>query len=173
MDASTIVAVCALIISVFSVGLAVWTAFLQRRHMRLSVKPIVAIPVADFEHRVGVFLKNCGLGPMRVLTFRVIDASGNITEDVVSQMPNLGKGILWSNFHDSVDGAVIEPGKRLEMLLLEGDMNSSAFVASRDQIRKKLSGLNILVEYEDLYGTKMDPHTDNSLTFFGRHFGSN
>jgi hypothetical protein len=170
MDASTIVAICALITSVFSVGLAVWTASLQRKHMRLSVKPIAAIPVADFEHRVGVFLKNCGLGPMLVLKFRVFDMSGNITEDLVSQMPCLENGILWSNFHIRINGSVIEQGKRLELLLLEGDINNNAFVVSRDRIRKRLSELIITVEYEDLYGQKMGPHTDNSLTFFGRHF---
>lgn len=173
MEAQTIVAICALIVSVFSVCLTVWTAFLQRKHMRLSVIPIATIPVADFEHRVGVFLKNCGLGPMRVSTFRVVDAAGNITEDIVSQMPNPINGILWSNFHDSVDGAVIEAGKRLEMLLLEGDINSSTFIKYRDQVRKKLSELKITVEYKDLYGQKMEPHTDNSLIFFGRHFDKN
>ncbi len=46
MDERIIVVICALVISVFSVGFTVWTAFLQRKHMRLSVRPIASIPGA-------------------------------------------------------------------------------------------------------------------------------
>ena len=165
------VAICALVVSVFSVGLTVWTSFLQRKHMRLSVRPIVSIPVADFEDRVGVFLQNKGLGPMRVVSLSVSDAVGKAYPDIKSHMPRLNAGVLWSNFHDSVDESTLEAGKRFELLLLQGDMNNKAYRTSRDRIRKKLSELKIEVEYEDLYGQRMEPHTD-VLSFFGRHFSN-
>ena len=34
--------------------------------MKLSVQPVAAVPVADFQNHVGVFLQNKGLGPMRI-----------------------------------------------------------------------------------------------------------
>ena len=37
--------------------------------MKLSVLPIAAIPVSDYEGRVAVYLANKGLGPMRVTRF--------------------------------------------------------------------------------------------------------
>ena len=65
MDWNLVTAVCALVVSVAATVLAVWSALEQRRHMRLSVQPIAAIPVADFENRIGVFFANKGLGPLR------------------------------------------------------------------------------------------------------------
>jgi hypothetical protein len=89
LDAITVIAICALVVSVISTCLAAWTAFVQRNHMQLSVQPIATTPVADFEHRVGVFLQNKGLGPMRVVSLRVVDGKGVAKDDIVSHMPAL------------------------------------------------------------------------------------
>ena len=128
MDPTLVIAVCALIVSVASTALATWTAYVQRKHMRLSVKPIAAFPVTDFENSVGVFLQNKGLGPLRVANLKVVDADGTEFPDLVSHMPSLEPGVLWANFHQRTDGAVVEAGKRLELLLLVGEINHDAFV---------------------------------------------
>ncbi len=164
-----VIAICALFVSVFSVCLGAWTAFVQRKHMRLSVKPIATIPVADYENRVGVFLQNKGLGPMRVVSLKVANHDKKVHDNIKSHMPALEGDIIWSNFYDSVDGAFLEPGKRFELLLLEGNMNSEEYNNSRDKVRKILCGLTIEIEYEDLYGKRMEPLKEN-LNFFGRHF---
>lgn len=168
MDATTIIAICALVVSVFSTGLAVWTAFVQRKHKRLSARPIVSVPVADFEYRVGVFLQNKGIGPMRVRKLRVTDFEGVTHDDLVSHMPPLVSGILWSNFYDSVDGSALEVGKRFDLLLLEGDPQNLVYRQSRDAVRRKLSTLMVRVDYEDLYGQSIEP-LEERLSWFGRH----
>lgn len=168
MDAQTITAICALAISVLATVLAAWSAHQQRRHMRLSVQPIAAVPVADFENRVGVFLANKGLGPMRIKRLSVSNRDGIVHSDVVSHMPKLELGVLWSNFHDSVDGATLEHGKRIELLVLEGDPSESSFSKSRDAVRSILKDLTVRVEYEDLYGGVLQP-VEEKLSFFGRH----
>lgn len=168
MDPTTITAICALIVSVFSTGLAVWTAFLQRRHMKLSVQPIAAVNVADFENRVGVFLQNKGLGPMQIRSLRVTDDAGVTHENLVSHMPALQPGIFWSNFYNSIDGSALEAGKRFKLLVLEGDLNIPAYNESRDRVRKALARLSIKVEYADLYGRRMEPQ-EKKLSWFGRH----
>ncbi len=136
--------------------------------MRLSVRPIATVPVADFESRIGVFLKNKGLGPMRILSLRVEDNAGVTHDDVVSHMPALQPGILWSNFYDSVDGSALEAGKRFDLLVLEGKPDDPAYRESRDRVRLCLSQLVIKVEYEDLYGHRMELH-EEKLSWFGRH----
>ncbi len=163
-----IIAICALVVSVFATGLTAWTGYAQRKHMRLSVRPIAAIPVADFENRIGVFLQNKGLGPMRVRTLRVTDAEGVVHDDIVSHMPPLSPGIFWSNYYDSVDGATLEAGKFFQLLGLRGHPEDSAYCQSRDAARQKLSALVVRVEYEDLYGQPMEPK-ERRLSWFGRH----
>jgi len=168
MNSTTVIALCALVVSVVSTGLAVWTAFVQRKHMRLSVRPIASVPVADFENRVGVFLQNKGIGPMRVRSLRVANAEGVEHDDLVTHMPPLAPGILWSNFYDSVDGSALEAGKRFLLLLLEGDPQDPEYRQSRDVVRRRLSSLVVRVEYEDLYGQPMEP-LEQKLSWFGRH----
>lgn len=168
MDANTIIAICALVISVVATGSAIWSAFVQRRHMRLSVRPIASFPIADFEGRVDVFLANKGLGPMHIRKFVVEGPDGTTHSDLVSHMPPLQHGIMWRNFHQNVDGASVENGKRLELLLLEGDPRNDLFQACRDQVRQNLKGLTLRVEYEDLYGMVMEP-VERQLSWFGRH----
>ena len=168
MDATTIIAICALVVSVFSTGLAVWTAFLQRQHMRLSVRPIPSVQLADFENSVGVYIENSGLGPMRILSLIVTDDKGVTHDDLISHMPSLAPGILWSSFYDKVDLSALQTGRRLRLLLLEGDPEDAMYRQSRDAVRRKLSELTMRVEYEDLYGRLMEP-ADERLSWFGRH----
>lgn len=136
--------------------------------MQLSVQPVAAVPVADFEDRVGVFLQNKGLGPMRILSLRVTNDAGKSHDDIVSHMPALQPGVLWSNFYDSVDGSTLEAGSRFNLLVLEGRPDDTAYRASRDNVRKALAKLVVIVEYEDLYRRRMEPH-EKELSWFGRH----
>lgn len=168
-DGASVVAICALILSIITVALNVWGQWTQRTHMRLSVRPIASIPVADFESRVAVWLANKGLGPMRVIKLTVVDADGTVHEDLLSHMPKLPRGIHWTNFQSQTDGAMVEAGKRLDLLVLEGDQNSPIFGEARDSVRRALDGLTVHLEYEDLYEKAMPPLT-KSLTWFGRHW---
>jgi len=168
MSADTITAICALFVSVIATALALWSAWEQRKYMRLSVRPIAAIVKSDFENRIAVYLENKGLGPMLIRTFRVKDKYGTIHDRILSHMPVLKNGITWSNFHGSVDRATLQSGKKIELLLLEGDKNNTAFQEARDVVRKSLKNLTVSVEYEDIYGVSMKPREDN-LVWFGRN----
>jgi len=167
MDANLIIAICALVVSVLATCLAVWSAVTQRKHMKLSVKPVAAVPVEDFEEKIGVYLSNKGLGPMLVKKLEVTDKKGNKHSDLVSHMPELNEDITWSSFHGSVDGSFLEQGKKFELLLLEGDPNSASFQQSRDLIRTHLKDLVVRVEYEDLYCQTMES-VERELSWFGR-----
>jgi hypothetical protein len=162
------VAIGALVVSVVTVVVSVWSGLAERNHMRLSVRPVATIPVANFENRIGVWLANKGLGPMRINAVRITDAAGHTHPDVLSHMPALPTGLSWTNYHGKADGAFIEAGKRLELLLLEGDDTKSTFRTARDSARPVLAGLTVHVEYEDLYGNKMAP-VERTLSWFAGH----
>ena len=165
--ANTIIAICALVVSVAATGTAVWSAVLQRRYMRLSVRPIASIGTADYEDRVSVSLKNRGLGPMLVKTLRVSKKEGETHRTVLDHMPELERGIIWRDFYGIVDGRTLENGKKFNLVVLEGDSGESVFRTSRDKVRKSLKDLTITVEYEDLYGTPMEVYKKD-LSWFGR-----
>ena len=165
---SAVVAICALVVSACSLLLTVCSLYLQRRHSYQSVRPIASLPVADYEDRIGVMLKNTGIGPLRVVEFRVTD--GNTTEgDLISWMPKLPKDILWETFYDDLDGLWIPAGEKVIVLQLSGDQNNPAFNEARDLVRKALAKLKITVTPEDIYGKRM-PTAERNLAWFGRHF---
>jgi hypothetical protein len=168
MKPELIIAGSALVVSVLSLGFTVWAQGAQRKHMRLLVRPVAAIPVADFENRVAVWLANKGLGPMRITALTVKDARGEVHSEILSHMPELPPGVYWTNFHGNVDGALLEAGKSLDLLILEGDAQSASFRTARDAVRRRLSELTVRVEYQDLYERKMLPE-EKALSWFGRH----
>lgn len=165
MSEETIVAICALVVATVSTALAAWTAFIQRRHMQLSVRPIAAVPVANYENRIGVFLKNTGLGPMRVVSLRATSDEGKIQDSLISHMPPLRPNIMWSTYYGTADGLALEPGSMVDLLLLEGKFDDPDFRGSRDSVRAALSKITLVVEYEDLYGRRMRPY-NRDLSWF-------
>ncbi len=167
MDSNSITALCALFVSVLATCFTIWSAFTQRNHMRLSVKPIAAVPVKDFEQQIGVFLSNKGLGPMLVKKLKVRDKMGKLHSDLISHMPKLKNDVTWTTFHGNTDGAFLEQGKKFSLLLLDGDPDNPDFQQSRDLIRQYLKELIVTVEYEDLYGKKMNT-LEKELSWFGR-----
>jgi hypothetical protein len=171
MSNESIIAIAALVVSVVTVAVSVWSGLAERKHMRLSIRPVAAIPVADFENRLAVWLTNKGLGPLRIKALTVTNAAGTIHPDLLSHMPDLPAGVNWTNFHGNADGVFLEAGKSLELLFLEGDPDRRVFREARDSIRRVLATLTIHVEYQDFYGKSMSPE-ERTLSWFGRHYQS-
>lgn len=166
---NAIVAICALFISFIAIILTVWTLWLQRNHNFLSVTPIVSIPVSDYENNIAVKVKNTGVGPLIIETFRATDGATD-KDDLISWMPSLPTGMYWSTFYDNLDGICIPSGEEAIILRLEGDVNNKQFTATRDNIRRALSKLKVTVQYKDIYNRKMPPK-ERDLSWFGRHDG--
>src|SRR5436305_1950270 len=141
---SAAVAMCALAVSVCSVLLTVCSLYFQRMHHFRSARPIASIPVADYENKIGVMLKNTGIGPLRVVQFRATDGN-SIKDDLISWMPELPKSISWETFYDDLDGLWIPAGEKVIVLQLSGDQDDPFFGQARDLARKVLAKLNISI----------------------------
>jgi len=136
--------------------------------MRLSVRPIAVLHIADFENNVAVFLRNKGLGPMRILSLRATNDNSIAHDRIIAHMPTLPDRIRWSDFYGNIDGSVLEPGTEFGLLVLEGSPGDSAYREYRDAVRRRLSELTVRVEYENLYRQRMEPE-ELRLSWFGRH----
>ncbi|WP_321507052.1 hypothetical protein [uncultured Methanoregula sp.] len=75
-EPSNIIAFCAVIISIISIALTIISLWIQRKHDRISVKPIAHIHVNNLLGEISLSVKNDGLGPMiikSIETFRTND----------------------------------------------------------------------------------------------------
>lgn len=163
------------ILAVAVAGLSLWYTNKglsdQRRHNRLTVKPIPFVACADYEDLIRVKVRNDGTGPMIV---RDISARKPGCEpefnDLVSYMPELPSGMAWSNFSSGYVRS-IPVGSELILVELKLDHAQSAQAAFRDLCRASLSQLEISVEYTDVYGSKFENEV-RFLDFFARRLAS-
>jgi hypothetical protein len=167
-QANAIIATMALLVSFMSVVFTVVALYLTRQHNYKSLTPIASIPVSDYEDKVAVKIKNAGVGPLIIQTFRATRRE-QTEDDLVSLMPELPDGLLWDTFFDDLDGACIPPGEQLDVLQLSGDTGDIRFGQARDACRKVLSETTVVLSYKDIYGRRM-PQVTKSLRWFGRHF---
>jgi hypothetical protein len=167
---SAAVASLALLVSFLSIVLTAVTLYFQRRHNYKSVTPIASFPIGDYEDRITVRLKNTGIGPMVVETFRASDGRDE-RRDLISWMPDLPQGIDWDTFYGEADGACVPVGSDLVLLQLIGDPNDRRFSTARDNCRRALAKLTLSIVYKDIYQRRM-PQAGRSLSWFGRHFGA-
>lgn len=167
MDESLIIAISAIFISVFSVIVGALSLYFNRIHNKKSVKPIVFIPVWDYEDYLLINIKNVGLGPLIIKSTSVINKEGEIKKDVIDWMPKLPKNIYWTGFNETLDNRPMEPGEGITLLRYDVDEKNSKSTKFRDEIRKRLKELRIIIDYTDIYDSKFKPHKKD-LSWFGR-----
>jgi len=167
--AGALTALLALFVSVVSLAVACWTAHVQRRHNKLTVRPLPEVTVADFENLVRVKLRNHGSGPLLIRSFRVAGFNGN-QETLVDAVPAL-PGRPWTNFSGKIDGRALLPGSEIVLLELVEDKGELGFRGHRDLARKALALATITLEYSDVYESSFEAYS-KSLQWFGRHWGS-
>lgn len=135
--------------------LALWA---QRKHNRLSVRPLAAVTCNDLHDKIIVTLTNNGTGPLIVSTLRV-SRNGEVLGDALyRQLPD------WMKFRwyvGTIDGRSIAVGRSIDLLIY--DDPSDVF---RDQVRSALADLVVQVHYTDIYNIEQPVH-ERSLAWLG------
>lgn len=144
-------AILAFIVAVF----ALWA---QRKHNRLSVRPLAAVTCNDLKDEIIVTLTNNGTGPLIINKLRIVRDGKVLGDALYLQLPG------WMTFRwyvGPVDGRSIAVGKSIDLLIY--DDLSDAF---REEARAILSGLEVQVNYSDIY-KKRQPVYARSLKWLG------
>lgn len=169
--ANVVIAAAALLVA----GVSIWFTNRgiqkQSEHNRLSVVPIPFIALADFENHLRVRVRNDGTGPMIVRKVSARRAHGAAEhDDLVSYMPELPPGLSWTNFSSGEVGSIPVGGDAI-LLELKVDQSKTVEAEFRDSCRQALSGLEIVVEYTDVYQSEFPPKT-RCLDWFSRRLAA-
>ncbi len=143
------------------------TLFVQRKHNRLSVKPIAIITVADYESRISVYLHNRGIGPLIIKKLSFTNENGKQVSSLIEFFGNEFDDVVWSTFTGNIDGWAVLPGKHETLLELTGDETDSSFITDRNRVRKILALIKVEIHYQDIYEQDM-PIKTRPLVFFAR-----
>ena len=148
------------IIALSALGLATWQGMEQRRHNRLSVKPHLVFERAVTNHspQVQINLENSGTGPAIIKNFliylddNIVDLSFNTTWTKIAEELYI-KG-MWGGGKIYLKGDAIQAGAREKIFEIKTSEQGKDDGHSSDRIHKELDRLDIVVEYESVYGEK-------------------
>lgn len=169
----SILAFCALIVSIVSVMFTWFTLKYQRIHNYKTVRPIGIIVAGDYEDKIFIRLDNSGIGPLIIkkviVKNRILEASTVI--DIIPS--NLSGRIPWKDFAAGLEKKTIPAGKQLNLIVWTSDnyQNSSAEILSQDRtdLRRFLKDVTVKLIYTDVYEKNIFSD-ERSLEWFGRHF---
>jgi hypothetical protein len=167
----SIVALCALFVSITSVFFSVQALNIQREHNYKTVKPIGIIVVADYENKIFIRIDNCGVGPLLIKKITVKNKTISATT-VIDLIPErLNERIIWADFAAALEGKAISVGENLHLILWEADIESyeqQKIIEDRRDIRNVLKDISVILEYTDIY-EKNTFKVERSMEWFGRH----
>ena len=150
MDANTVVAVCATVIAVASLGVSVSEARATRKHNRLSVQPLLGLTTTfPAGGTAGLRLSNSGLGPARITnTTLMVDgrSRGDFSRTSVDEL----RSDLSVQPHATTLGGhpFLDTGYQ-QFLLSVDSYDPSLHAEFRDLIERHLQ---IEIQYDSIYG---------------------
>jgi hypothetical protein len=140
----------------------------QRKHNRLSIKPIAIISVGDYENQLAVYLQNKGTGPLIIENLSIALDNDRKEKAIIDFFDSNFKNVVWSTYVANIDGWAILPGESRTLIKLDGNPTDENFICIRDNIRKVLASLQVELQYKDIYENRM-PKKIRKLDFFARN----
>jgi hypothetical protein len=168
MKPEVIIAICALVTSVVSLGFSIYFGWCIRDHSRRSVKPLPYVAPSDFENLLAVRLWNYGTGPMILQKVMSHNYRDELSGHLIDLLPSLPNGLHFNNYVKVQSGRAIPPGESLDLFEFSIDDIDTNAIAYRDKLRIFLSQLVIYVNYTDIYETTFSTYK-RDLTWFQRN----
>lgn len=162
-NSTTIIALSAVVISLISLFVAVRALNTQRKHYKLSVKPIAHFSKGDYKNQIFVKVKNYGLGPLIIKEFNVSKEKCSFKR-LIDSFDGLASHITWDTFTDDITGRVLAPQNEFTLI-------KASFTPDQDDIRKaireSLSKTTLSIKYKCIYD-EVQPEVREKLEWFSR-----
>ncbi|MBD2704866.1 hypothetical protein IC229_29815 [Spirosoma sp. BT702] len=152
-----------IIISLLALLLTFYQLRLQRIHNEKSLKPLGQIDLPDHKKKLGVHIRNNGLGPLIIdrLSFTKRD---NIYSSIADCLDLDPKSYMHISASDLVK-RVILPNSHLAVF--EKNFGEHADEAHIDHVRTQLSPITLKVEGRDIYDNRIV--IERSFQWFSRY----
>ena len=91
MHSELICSICAILIALTSLAVAIWHGSITRKHNILSVKPLPDILVSNYRNRIAISIENNGIGPLIIKNFRAY-VGDESKSNLIDWMPHVPDG---------------------------------------------------------------------------------
>jgi hypothetical protein len=160
VDASTVIAICSVVVAVASLAVSAYVARATRKHNRISVQPVLGFRTTySTEDDSGLLLVNSGLGPAKVkksvLTYDGVEF-GEFNKSNVDKFRSYVKErdplSVWPNATTLGGEPLLDTDYR-QFLLRIGPCDESEL----DRFYEVIEGLKLEIWYESIYGGEEFP----------------
>ncbi|MBI4588614.1 MAG: hypothetical protein HY725_07225 [Candidatus Rokubacteria bacterium] len=167
-EASIIVAICALVVSVASLAASIYFSWCARDHNRRSVRPLPFVLQSDFEDRIAVVIRNNGTGPLILKKAEARNSTNSRSGHLIDLIPDPPPELVFTNFNRVHQIRAIRPGDQVDLLDLAVGESDRRAAAYRDELRRALGNMTVELTYTDIYDTCF-PVYAIKLAWFHRH----
>lgn len=143
------------VIAFFALIFTAITLRVQRKHNRLSVKPIAIISAADYENELAVYLQNKGTGPLIIKELSFIIQDGRKENALIDFFDSDFDNVSWSTFVKDINGWAILPNESKTLIKLNGYPEDEEFLLLRERVRRVLAPIQVELLYQDIYENDM------------------
>ena len=147
LDVSRIVMLITVVMAITSIVFSALAMAFQRSHNRRSIRPICSIRKRAENGKVYIFIKNCGLGPMILKNFNIVDSNNTNINGEKNPIESEGYCIHKTAINDEVALAVNEEYDLLEM--------TNGNIQKEEQISESLNAYKIWIVITDVYEKEM------------------
>lgn len=149
-NAETIIALCALFVSITSIAIGFFELHSQQKHNRLSVRPIGKIGLRTVEDKIEIEIRNDGTGPMLCSNIKIYEYALDEMDNLRDAIPILQERPEWVEINTGTQFA-IGAGERKILLRISADHVSPEYYRYCDRILDSLEKITMEIEYHDIY----------------------
>ena len=155
-----IIALCAMLISVFATIITFYSFKAQRRHNTLSVKPLLHIAQFDYENCIKITVSNNGIGPAIIKSIKVQKNEHEVKTSIFHWLPEKLPGKMnYKEYLTAYKDFVIKAGATGVMLEVPINPKKDEQLTMKEEIRSILRNLTVCIHYEDIYQNSMDAYS--------------
>ena len=158
LSPDAITAICATMVAVLALVVAIWQGILTREHNRLGVTPHIDIfgpsvePDENDAPHYGLLLDNSGLGPARIIDYTLYldgEAFHETRADTMHGSLKVPVKVWWLQ-----NGDVLSAGRRRFVLALP----ESELQSHHSSFHNIMARVRLIVRYESFYGDQYAAH---------------
>lgn len=155
-----VIAVCAMITSIYATVITFRSFKAQRKHNILSVKPLLHIAQFDYENCIKITISNNGIGPAIIKSIKVQKNEHEVKTSIFHWLPEKLPGKMnYKEYLTAYKDFVIKSGVTGIMLEVPINPKKEEQITTKENIRAVLRNLTVNIKYEDIYQNLMDTYS--------------
>jgi hypothetical protein len=122
------------------------------------VRPYGEISFINSPNSIEIILENCGMGPLIINKILITDGVNENTKNFSELIKSIKtvSSYEYELYNLTEEHGTVGKEKMITLIKVEGDAADNDFFNFLKEIEEKLTGLEILVTYSDMYKRKMD-----------------